>query len=282
MEQKIIFLDIDGTLTEPGTNEPPKSAIWAIRQAQKEGHYVFLCTGRNYDMLQPLLKYNFDGVIASSGGYIECKKNVIYDCPMTEEQKRAAMDILKENGVFRTVECMDGSYTDAEFKEFLREHAAEGGNSELLRWREQIEKALNILPMEEYRGQPVYKIVVMSPSREQLFEPQKLLEPDFTFCIQDANEGGFINGEVVNRKFDKGKAVERVCEYFHIPTRNAVAIGDSMNDREMLETAGLSICMENGSEELKKLVDDICPSVQKDGIRDAFLKHHLITGHCKL
>ena len=277
MERKIIFLDIDGTLTEPGSNEPPESAIWAVRQAQKEGHYVFLCTGRNYDMLKPLLKYGFDGVIASSGGYIECKKNVIYDCPMTGEQKQAAMDILKENGVFRTVECLDGSYTDAGFKDFLREHAAEGGNSELLRWREQIEKALNILPMEEYRGQPVYKIVVMSPSREQLLEPQKRLESDFAFCIQDANEGGFINGEVVNRKIDKGKAVERVCEYFHIPIRDTVAIGDSMNDREMLATAGLSICMENGSEELKKLVDDICPSVQKDGIREAFRKHHLIT-----
>lgn len=278
MEQKIIFLDIDGTLTEPGSNEPPESAIWAIRQAQREGHYIFLCTGRNYDMLRPLLQYDFDGVIASSGGYIKYRGDVIYDCPMTETQKQAAMDILKKNGVFRTVECMDGSYTDAGFKEFLREHAAEGSNSELLRWREQIERSLNILPMEEYRGQPVYKIVVMSPSKEQLVEPQRVLEADFAFCIQDANEGGFINGEVVNRKFDKGKAVEKVCEYFHIPVCNTVAIGDSMNDREMLETAGLSICMENGSGELKKLVDDVCPCVQQDGIRAAFLKHHLITG----
>ena len=123
MEQKIIFLDIDGTLTEPGHNEPPESAIQAIHQARKRGHYVFLCTGRNYDMLSPLLKYDFDGIIASSGGYIECQKEVIYDCPMTEPHtlgreiwrgklKQTAMNILKENGIFRTVECMDGSYTD--------------------------------------------------------------------------------------------------------------------------------------------------------------------------
>lgn len=276
MERRIIFLDIDGTLTEPGSNDPPKSAVWAVRQAQRKGNYVVLCTGRNYDMLQPLLQYNFDGVIASSGGYIECGRSVIYDCPMTEEQKRAALKVLKDNGVYRTVECLDGSYTDAEFKEFLREHAAEGGNSELLRWREQIEKALNILPMEAYRGQPVYKIVVMSPSREQLVEPQRRLAADFTFCIHDAGDHGFVNGEVVNRKFDKGRAVERVCAHFRIPVCNAVAIGDSMNDREMLETAGLGICMENGSEELKKLADDICPSVQKDGIREAFRKHRFL------
>lgn len=276
MEKRIIFLDIDGTLTEPGSNEPPESAVRAIEQARKLGHYVFLCTGRNYDMLSPLLKYDFDGVVASSGGYIECQKKVIYDCPMTERQKLAAMEVLQKNGVYRTVECMDGSYTDEGFKEFLREHANEGSNSELLRWREQIERSLNILPMKEYRGQPVYKIVIMSPSLEQLEEPRSVLAEDFEFCIQGADKHGFVNGEVVNRQFDKGKAVIRVCEYLGIPLYNSVAIGDSMNDKEMLETAGLSICMENGSGELKQLVDDICPSVRDGGIRHAFLKHHLI------
>lgn len=277
MNRKIIFLDIDGTLTEPGSNEPPKSAVWAINQARKEGHYIFLCTGRNYGMLSPLLKYGFDGMAASSGGYIECNEKVIYDCPMTEHQKQSAMEVLKKNGIFRTVECMHGSYTDEEFKEFLRSHADEGGNSELLRWREQIEKSLNILPMKEYRGQPVYKIVIMSPSEKHLEEPKKLLSSEFEFCIQEENKGGFINGEVVNKKFNKGKAVEKICEYLQIPICDSVAIGDSMNDREMLEAAGFSICMENGSETLKGLADDICPPVLENGIQAAFLKHHFIS-----
>lgn len=276
MIRKIIFLDIDGTLTEPGSNEPPESAIWAIKEARAQGHLVFLCTGRNYNMLLPLLKYEFDGIVASSGGYIECQKEVIYDCPMTEQQKQTAMCILKDNGIYRTVECMDGSYTDEGFKEFLRANAAEGSNSELLRWREQIEKSLNILPMNEYKGQPVYKIVFMSRSKEQLAQPQKLLASDFEFCIQDENKHGFINGEVVNRQFDKGKAIERVCNYLNIPLCDSFAIGDSMNDKEMLEAAGISICMQNGSENLKKLADDICPSVQENGIYNAFLKHHLV------
>ena len=42
MGQKVIFLDIDGTLTEPGRNEPPESAVWAVKKAQEEGHYVVL------------------------------------------------------------------------------------------------------------------------------------------------------------------------------------------------------------------------------------------------
>ena len=100
-------------------HEPPGSAVRAIEKAREQGHYVFLCTGRNYDMLSPLLKYGFDGVIASSGGHIRCGEKTIYDCPMTEEQKKKAMDILEKKGIFRTVECMDGSYTDEGFKDFL-------------------------------------------------------------------------------------------------------------------------------------------------------------------
>ena len=51
MSTKLIFLDIDGTLTIPGSNVPPESALDAIRTAQSFGHKVFICTGRNPDML---------------------------------------------------------------------------------------------------------------------------------------------------------------------------------------------------------------------------------------
>ena len=64
MGKKLIFLDIDGTLTEPGKNVPPDSALEAIRRAQANGHKAVLCSGRNYGMLSPLLKYGFDGVIS--------------------------------------------------------------------------------------------------------------------------------------------------------------------------------------------------------------------------
>lgn len=71
-ERKLIFLDIDGTLTEPGHNVPPESAVEAIKEARRRGHLVFLCTGRNLGMLSPVLEGGiYDGVVGSSGGYIQ-------------------------------------------------------------------------------------------------------------------------------------------------------------------------------------------------------------------
>ena len=276
MERKIIFLDIDGTLTEPGSNRPPESALKAVRRAREGGHLVYLCSGRNYAMLLPLLKYGFDGVVASAGGYVECAGEVIYDSPMTEDQRIRALSVFEDNGVFRTVECRDVSYTDESFREYLKTHISRGRNRELLRKREILEKNLCLLPMKEYRGQPVYKIVFMSLSEEQLAEPRAVLEADFFFWMQEKKGDCFVNGELMNRKFDKGGAVERVCRHMGIALCDSLAFGDSMNDREMLQTAGLGICMGNGSPELMKLADDVCGSVGAAGLYRAFLKYGLI------
>lgn len=275
MGKKVIFLDIDGTLTEPGHNEPPASALEAVKKAREAGNYVFLCSGRNYAMLSPLLKYGFDGVVASAGGYIVCGEQVIFDCPMTEEQKNRVMEVMKENNIIRTIECMDGAYADEGFRKLVQEQYGESRSSEFLRWREQVEKNLRIFPMERYQDQPAYKFSLLSPSMKNLDRAKEELENDFLFCIQDESQE-LVNCELINRKFNKGTGVERVCRYLNIPVSDSVGFGDSMNDKEMMETAGLSICMGNGSQAVKELADEICPPVTEDGIWKAFQKHHLM------
>lgn len=276
MDTKLIFLDIDGTLTEPGSNIPPVSAQEAIRRARANGHKVVLCSGRNYGMLSPLLQYGFDGLVGSAGGYIEYDGEVVYDCPMTSEQQDKVLSVFEESGIYRTVESKTRTYTDEGFKKFIRENTQASGNSELLRWREQLEKDLGIRSMAEYQGEPVYKLVFMCRDGEQLQKPRQLLEGEFNFCVQDTDRFGLINGELINRKFDKGIAVRKLSEYLHIPLENTVAFGDSMNDLEMIETAGLGVCMENGSPALKEAAGMVCPSVTENGLYTAFEQLNLI------
>lgn len=276
MESRLIFLDIDGTLTEAGSNRPPASALKAIAKAQANGHRVVLCSGRNYGMLAPLLQFGFDGAIGCAGGYIRYGDEVVYDCPMTEAQRKKSMEAFEQSGVYRTIEGRENTYTDEAFKEFLAQNAAQGANSELLRWRQQIESSLGIRPMAEYKGEPIYKIVFMSRDAQSLERPRMLLQDEFDFCIQDADKYGIINGELINKAFNKGSAVKRLCEYLHMPLSSTIAFGDSMNDLEMLQTAELGICMANGSPTLKKLADEVCPAVGDDGLYTAFEQHGLL------
>ena len=277
MNKKLIFLDIDGTLTAPGSNVPPQSALDAIRAAQAQGHKVFLCTGRNYDMLRPLLAYGFDGAVASGGGYVFMDDQILFDCPMTEEQKERALRLFAEGGVLRTIEARDASYCDPGMGEFLQQ--CSGGNSELLRWREALEKDLGIRPMAEYDGRPIYKVVFMCARAEQLAGAIRELEGEFYFLVQDLAGANCLNGELVNRKFDKGSGIRQVCRALDMPLSDTVGVGDSMNDLEMIETVGIGVCMANGSPNLKKRSDLVCPSVDEDGLAWAFRELGLVERH---
>ena len=268
MNKKIIFLDIDGTLTPPGSNEVPASALAAIREAQAAGHKVFLCSGRNRDMLSPLLPLGFDGAVASGGGYVFYGDEVLYDCPMTARQQELALRLFAEGGVFRTIEAKDASYCDEGLGAFLEESS--GGNSELLRWRKALEKDLGIRPMAEYDGRPIYKVVFMCKQAEQLKPAIDALESEFYFLVQDDAAANCLNGELINRKFDKGSGVRLVAETLGVDLADTIGFGDSMNDLEMIQTVGQSVCMANGSPTLKKLSGMVCPAVEEDGLAWAF------------
>ena len=274
MKEKLVFLDIDGTLTIPGSNTPPESAMKAVRLAQARGHKLFLCTGRNPAMLAPVLALGFDGAVAGAGGYVFTKEEVLFDCPMEKEDFETGMRLLKENGVFRTIEARDATWGDEDLGDFLA--GAGEGNSELVRWRKALAEQLNILPMKEYDGSPIYKIVFMCREAGQLEPARKALEKNYNFVVQDVAAHNCLNGELINRQFDKGKGVRIVAKHYGIGLEDTIGFGDSMNDLEMIETVGYSVCMANGSPALQARSNLVCPAVEEDGLYKAFEQLGLI------
>ena len=78
MKQKLIFLDIDGTiLGYDGTL--PASAVTAIKTARQNGHRVYLNSGRSKaELPKELLAIGFDGIIGGNGNYVENDGQVIF------------------------------------------------------------------------------------------------------------------------------------------------------------------------------------------------------------
>ena len=146
----------------------------------------------------------------------------------------------------------------------------------MLRWRIQIENELGIHPMSEYNGEPIYGMAFMSRGAERLKKPMQVLQDEFDFCIQGEDACGIVNGELASKAFNKGKAVERLCEFLGISRADTIAVGDSMNDLEMLQAVEIGVCMANGSPSLQKVADMICPSVTENGLYHAFEKLQLI------
>ena len=272
---KLIFLDIDGTLVKAGFNTPPSSALDAIEKARKKGNKVFLCTGRNLGMADPVYRLGFDGIIALAGAYVLAGKEEIYDQPMKKEDLDDLIKILHEDGVFCTIETKDRTYGDENLSDFL--DSADGDNSEIERWRQALKGDLGIEPMKDYDGAPAYKIVIMCTKPSQLTRAKEKYEKDYDFVIQEVKEhGNCLNGELIHRSFDKGKAIRLVAEHYGVDMKDTVGFGDSMNDLTMIETVGTSLCMGNGAEALKKISDHVLPDVEHDGLAYGFEMLELI------
>ncbi|KXG78008.1 Cof-type HAD-IIB family hydrolase [Thermotalea metallivorans] len=72
--------------------------------------------------------------------------------------------------------------------------------------------------------------------------------------------------EVLSKETNKGAGVQRVADIFDIKPEEIICIGDSGNDRHMIEYAGLGIAMGNASPELKKAADYVTLSNQENGV----------------
>lgn len=281
MKQKLIFLDIDGTLLPPGEMIVPESAVDAIHRARANGHKVFLCTGRNLRMTQPLFHYGFDGFVCSAGGYVGCDGKILVDIPMEPEQVSGLRAALERAGAECTLEVRDETYGGIKMIErFANLFPKTPGkvNSEAERWRKMMEFGMTICPIEKYHGEPVYKIVFIAPNEECLTEVKRQYESQFVFCESRLGDegGGIVNGELINRKFDKGTGIKAICCFLGCSLADTIGFGDSDNDLQMTDVVGISVCMANGSDNLKKRCDRICPAVSEDGVAKEFAELGLI------
>ena len=141
-------------------------------------------------------------------------------------------------------------------------------NSEAERWRKAMEEGMSILPLSDYKGEPLYKIVFIADHESDLAEAKQLYEDQFIFCESRLgdNPSAIVNGELINRKFNKGTGIKAICDELGCSLADTIGFGDSDNDLQMTDVVGISVCMANGSDNLKKLCDRICPAVTEDGV----------------
>lgn len=89
---KVIFIDIDGTLLDY-ENKLPASADRAIKEARKNGHRVYICTGRSevevYDYIWDI---GLDGMIGGNGSYVKDEDTVVMHQLITLEQCKHIVD----------------------------------------------------------------------------------------------------------------------------------------------------------------------------------------------
>ena len=274
MKPKLIFIDIDGTLFDHAKDAIPESAKNAILSAKSKGHKIFLSTGRPYaDIDQEMLNFPLDGMIVSCGAVVYVDNKPIYCKTYPQKELISLIQFMLDNNI--------GFSLDGIHKNYLTEEAFNCLSSLMFKNNEdsELSRAMmaknNCFPFEDMKEENLKEVVKISiftknkESCEKLF--QRIPDSLVGFMYKN-NHLDLYNGEISVKGITKATGLKQITSYLSIPIEDTIAIGDSLNDLDILQEAGLSICMGNGADECKKTADFVTKDISDDGLAYA-LKH---------
>ena len=256
-ERKAVFFDIDGTLFEQG-NAVPESTVRAICRLRENGHLAFVCSGRSRIMVpeKPILSIGFDGVVAACGMYASYGDRILFDDEMTMEQLSDIIPVLKRTDTMYILEGTEYIYYD----EQTIHYAIDDWYVRSI--KEMVPDRFRVVP-ECFEHIHANKISIQVP-KSRMEEVTEHAKRHYQLLLHEENIA-----EIVPHGYTKASGIQRVCEQLGIARENTIAVGDSINDIDMLRYAQVGIVMGNGTQIAKENADYITTDIYEDGIWNA-------------
>jgi Cof subfamily protein (haloacid dehalogenase superfamily) len=266
--RRAIFLDVDGTLIDH-TEALAPSAIAAVRGARANGHLVFLCTGRaRAEVFAPVADIGFDGAITAGGGYAEVGGRLIAEHAMARDLLQTAVDFFHMQSIEYILQAYDTVFPSVGLTARLRDLLGnELGDWGLTSGTER--PALDDIP-------PIAKLTFFGEDPTTFARVRDALSPELHVLTGTMPYLGEAGGEVAPPGMNKGVAIREVLSEVGISLDDALAIGDSANDIEMLTLVGTGIAMGNADGNIKAIADEVTTGVDDDGVWNAFVRHGLV------
>ena len=279
MNKKIVFLDVDGTLCND-EGLVPNSARDAVRAARKNGHYVFLCTGRSQaELYDFIMEVGFDGVIGAGGGFVTIGDETLYHKRVSNDDVKHLVDYFEANDVDFYLESNGGLYASKNLVHHL-ELLLYGDIDNDSEARKKKEENPNHFIMAMIEGADLYRSDVNKAcflqSKLDFETIKKEFEGEFNVIHCTVPAFGPDSGELAVPGVHKATAINDLLNHLELSKEDTIAIGDGMNDAEMLEYCKIGIAMGNAKEGLKALADEITDTHDEGGIYNSFKKHGLI------
>lgn len=275
---KIIFLDVDGTLVDY-ENRLPKSAVEAVRQARKNGHRVYISTGRSKaEVYQELWDIGLDGMIGGNGSYVEDNGNVVMHTLISKEQCKRVIDWLHERGLEFYLESNNGLFASENFEEkgkpVIQEYSKRKGKEHTSEITVRSAFPDMIFGGELYRDD-LNKISFILDSYNDYLDAKKAF-PDLEAGTWGGKGETALFGDLGVKNINKANAIEHLLKYLNADISDTIAFGDARVDIPMLEYCAYGVAMGNGGAEIKEAADYITDDVENDGLWKAFKKLSLI------
>lgn len=251
---RIIFFDIDGTLRRFDENGIRPSVYRAVDMARQAGVKCFVATGRHPLEIQEeglLGDLQFDGYVYLNGSYcVDGEGNILHHTPIDPSQIRILLELKAREDFSLLLMEAGAMYIDSTSDHVERMQA-------MVHTR-----VPPIVPdLRPSLNRTVYQMVLFAdnPTLDRLMEQIPLCS-----ATRWTDEGGAL--DVTAAGGDKCAGIRQVLAHYGISAADVAAIGDGLNDVEMLGMVGLGIAMGSGCIEAHRAACCVAPDIDADGL----------------
>lgn len=281
---KLVAIDLDGTMLNQYGIVTQKTKN-AIQKAQEKGIEVIIASGRPIDSIKTIAKE-----IKSEKYFISGNGAIIYDI-MNDEiiyentlKKQKTLDIIKiceENSIYYNI------YTEKEIIAKSLQCNVLYYHKENAYKEEENKTHINIVEnIYEYiknKDEKIVKITICDGNQaifksimRKLKEIDEIEVLDVSHMSRKMIKQGteeipieYFYTEISAKNVDKWNAIEFLKEKMNITTQEIIAIGDNMNDKKMIQNAGLGIAMGQSHPHIKEIADQTTESNIEDGVANS-------------
>ena len=284
---KLVAIDLDGTMLNP-YGIVTQNTKEAIRKAQENGLEIVIASGRYMHSTQSIAKEigSEKYYIAGNGAIIYDIENdkIIYENTLKKQRVLEIIKICEENSIYYSI------YTEKEIIAKNLKYNVLYYNKENLTKAEKDKTVINIIDnIYEYIAENDNKIVKITicDNNQTIFNSiiNKIKQISDIEILEIAHmsrklikqgteevQVEYFYTEISAKNVDKWYALEFLMEKDNIKKEEIVAIGDNVNDKMMIENAGLGIAMGESSPMIKEIADEITEDNAQDGVAKALEK----------
>lgn len=285
---KLMAIDLDGTLLN-SYGEVSEETRKALIAAKNQGTEVILASGRPISSTESLaLDLGVDNYLISGNGsaiYDIKNQKIIYDRFLSKEQVLRIARLCEENSFFYNV------YTEDEVIASSLNYNVLFYHKENIKKIEEKRTHINVVQnIEEYIKQSgkdkFLKITVCDESQfifnsimKKLKEINGIDVLEVAYMSRKKIKAGtddvdiqYYYTEITNENVNKWSAIEFLLDKLNITKEEVIAIGDNVNDKEMIENAGLGVVMGNSNPKMKEIANEIVSDNNSEGVLEALNK----------
>ncbi|MDO5555288.1 MAG: Cof-type HAD-IIB family hydrolase [Clostridia bacterium] len=286
---KLIAIDVDGTLLNCYGEVTQKNKE-AVSKALAKGIEIVLASGRMPRAIIPIAnEINVNKYIISGNGatiYNVEKDEIVYDNYISKKKILEIIDICEKNSMYYNVYTNNVVLAKSLNYNVLYYHNENRKNPEDRKIK------INIINdmyeyIKKYEGNDFLKITICD-NDEAIFKGimNKLKKIKNIDILEVAHmsrkiikhgseefEISYFYTEITNENVNKWVAIKELIKKLEIKEEEVMAIGDNINDKEMILNSGLGIVTGNSSPYMKKIAKEVVSSNDESGVAEAINKH---------